>query len=416
MYLDQVLISDPPPRFARTTEPRWLAHDLCWQRLMNHFDQVPSLDKFKDGLLWASWTSSDMGISPPERSRPVRTDDSLIAPGFPCDFLTEKGPSFESFKRSLDLGKAQIALPRRRRRRVNSMNGTASVCDPFRVLPLELRLEIAQYLSTVDFLSLRFSSRAMAPLFDSQQFWRTRFRLYGERGFLNFLTKEDYKDWRLMYRSTHQIYAKNVVMSNWKDQWHQNEMIRDMCLINEAPGLLPAGKETRTQDLRYKLSTLKSFVCAPLSVAGLYIQLRFKGTENRCFRCSEPKHSRTSHTIIVPRRVLKIVVSVLNSYRRPYVTGLDFVHGCDQQITSFGYRVPGKQATVDLCDGSLRGFDVAFSLEGIHAIRAVTTNSDSILDKNWAGDLEDLFYSPSFQRLDAKSDIVTLSGEFLVSH
>lgn len=107
--------------------------------------------------------------------RAARIDGSLSVQDYPCDFLTAKGPSFKIFKRSLRLASAETTLQRRRRRRINSMNDTASVLDPFTLLSVELRIDIAQYLSTVDFLSLRLSSRAITPLFESQQFWRTGF-------------------------------------------------------------------------------------------------------------------------------------------------------------------------------------------------------------------------------------------------
>lgn len=118
-----------------------------------------------------------------------------------------------------------------------------------------------------------------------------------------------------------------------------------------------------------------------------------------------------SHTIIVPRRALKIAVSVFDS---EFITGLDLIHGSDKQVTSFGYRIPGKQTIVDLCGGSLTGFDIVSTDLGIHAIRAVTTKSGDIL-YNWAGNEQCGWPSPLVERLDAKFDLVTLSGEFRVS-
>lgn len=415
MYLNQVPISEPPPISARTREPWWLAHDLCWQRLMDHFDQVPSLDRFKEGLLNASVISLASGMSSSERSPPARTDGSFSVQDSPCNFLTEKGPSLETFKRSLRLGKAQAALLKCRRRSVNLMNGSLSVFDPFRLLPLELRLNIAQYLPTVDFLSLRLSSRAMTPLFESQQFWRTRFCVHGERGFLSFLKKTNCKDWRTMYRTTNRVRAENYAMSCIMDRWHESEMIRDMCLITGAPGLIPTNKEAQRQ-LHYKVDTVIYPHTDSTPKVATYRERRFGYIKNPHARTPKPRHPLISHTIIIPRRVLKIAVSVFN---KPYVTditGLDFIHGSDKpEVTSFGYRIPGKQTTVDLCGGSLVGFDVAFTCGGIQAIRAVATNSDGTL-YNWVGSKGRGWQTPSVERLDAESDIMILSGLFRVSN
>lgn len=75
----------------------------------------------------------------------------------------------------------------------------------FERIPLEIRLEIATYLSTVDFLNLRFCLRAMADIFEDQAFWKTRFFIHGDRGYLAFLTEDIQRarDWRLTYRCTH---------------------------------------------------------------------------------------------------------------------------------------------------------------------------------------------------------------------
>lgn len=62
--------------------------------------------------------------------------------------------------------------------------------DCFRLLPLEVRFEIAYLLPTPEYLSLRLASKAMIPIFESQKFWKTRFLVHCERGFLNYLWKK----------------------------------------------------------------------------------------------------------------------------------------------------------------------------------------------------------------------------------
>lgn len=115
--------------------------------------------------------------------------------------------------------------------------------DSFVSLPMELRFEIAVYLSTAEFFYLRLSSKAMAPLFDCEQLWRTRFLLHGKRGYLNFLTKDNYQDWRLLYRCTRSNFVWPIKLYDWRKQWLTNENIRDnYVMIEEASTALIDGK------------------------------------------------------------------------------------------------------------------------------------------------------------------------------
>ncbi|KAL3449390.1 hypothetical protein BJX65DRAFT_305953 [Aspergillus insuetus] len=60
----------------------------------------------------------------------------------------------------------------------------ASLTDSFARLPPELRLDIATYLSTADYLNLRLASRVMATIFHGNAFWKSRFqKQQGSRSF-----------------------------------------------------------------------------------------------------------------------------------------------------------------------------------------------------------------------------------------
>lgn len=82
--------------------------------------------------------------------------------------------------------------------------------DPFALLPEELCSAIAIYLSTPDALSLRCASRSFWLVFDSQQFWASRFM--GKASERSWLFEAAHgleapggirrRDWRGLYRRT----------------------------------------------------------------------------------------------------------------------------------------------------------------------------------------------------------------------
>lgn len=65
------------------------------------------------------------------------------------------------------------------------MSGHSTDCFVF--IPMEIRMQIAMYLATADFLALRHASRSMAKVFDIQSFWKSRFLVVQDRGFLAYL-------------------------------------------------------------------------------------------------------------------------------------------------------------------------------------------------------------------------------------
>jgi hypothetical protein len=112
---------------------------------------------------------------------------------------------------------------------------------------VEIREHIATYLPTVDFLALREASRSMTNLFHSQHFWRSRFSIGQERGFLRYLLRKPKPetDWRLLYMYTTDFpgYVLNTHPSirqptKTRLEIHTNsEAIRDRILMRMAPSM-----------------------------------------------------------------------------------------------------------------------------------------------------------------------------------
>ncbi|KAL4783786.1 hypothetical protein BJX76DRAFT_368145 [Aspergillus varians] len=80
--------------------------------------------------------------------------------------------------------------------------------DPFGRLAVELRENIATRLVTPDFLNLRLASRAMEPLFHGDYFWKSRFGVDGDRGYLGDVAVDGPVDWRRLYCTSSRTEAQ----------------------------------------------------------------------------------------------------------------------------------------------------------------------------------------------------------------
>ncbi|KAJ5608859.1 hypothetical protein N7528_009426 [Penicillium herquei] len=342
-----------------------------------------------------------------------------------------QAPSSESIMNMFDLDNAQKAPSRSGILEANFANAVDSNLDPFLLLPRELRLGIAQYLPTADFLNLRLSSKAMVSIFDSQVFWKTRFCLFSDLGLLDFLEGAKCTDWRLLYRSikTHQLWRKSRVLNDLWEQWIHNQMIRDMYMMTEAPGLVPLAENTRSPGLQWTVTQAAQqgfFDEDPPKIDGClrhFYRFGFYKTNDNCGKCLLLKHARHSQRITLRGRVVAVAVSVFTDVYATSITGLDFIYGYDdsEQVTSLGYRIPGKRIIFDLYGETLTGFDMRIEKGiGLLAIRPITTNSD--IHYNWAGLAHGQglsrpkIFALHFEQLDAESEVLAIYGTFDVSN
>ncbi|KAL5336536.1 hypothetical protein BJX70DRAFT_372262 [Aspergillus crustosus] len=105
-------------------------------------------------------------------------------------------PSFEELSNRAKACPQPRVRPRYSLRRSNGVARAPAwnSTDAFRLLPLELQEYVAILLSTHDFLNLRLVSRAMTGLFHDNHFWKSRFKVDGERGFFHHLLLESIAD------------------------------------------------------------------------------------------------------------------------------------------------------------------------------------------------------------------------------
>ena len=322
---------------------------------------------------------------------------------------------------------------------------TVSQTDVFLCLPLEIRTLIAGYLCTPDFLRLRLSSRAMALLFESQQFWRTRFLVHGERGYLHFLTdrQESYQGWRLLYRGTNSTHAWPLKFNDWKKQWLINQTIHDRYLMNvlEEEGLSPSltnnkaesnrpqwpwvqihWKRYLTQCQMYQRNFPYCNTLLPMPSPGLFGAQRL----GCCKSCGSFGHPPTNRKIMVAHPIIKIRFSVLVENERIFLTGFDLIHGSDIPDTSFGYKVPGREILSDLHGQPLRGFRIKTKVPSVaisDICPIIETSEGEDADHGWIGDHGSLVayrekagsITGSIRVPSGKENIVGISGYFQVS-
>ncbi|KAI9369387.1 hypothetical protein BJX61DRAFT_545605 [Aspergillus egyptiacus] len=164
----------------------FLFHECCWQAFQGYFQtEDVQYDRLYD-VLRKVMPFKGLNHAPysPSPLRPLRGADLLAT--------VKHAPT----------------PPRRSPRRTKCCLQNPS--DVFRRLPVEIKEEIASLLPLRDFLSLRHASRAMTPLFASNQFWRSRFRVGGERAYLQYLLRDPAVDgeqveWREIYQASSQF-------------------------------------------------------------------------------------------------------------------------------------------------------------------------------------------------------------------
>ncbi|OJJ45268.1 hypothetical protein ASPZODRAFT_561105 [Penicilliopsis zonata CBS 506.65] len=377
-------ISDTPVRH-RHKKPRknapnttHLIHTNCWRRLVSHFspDQL-SLDRLYEVLKDLPYFASNPGEA--------ETHLSYIDPHRLPDLKLE----------------TENALPTPSPEVQDSMS-RASADDRFAQLPVEMRLEIATHLSTSDYLTLRYCSRAMAAVFDIEAFWRTRFLVHEERGFVSYLF-DDYPAehrWRLLYHHTNlnkyidyinhlnhvnPVYCENCVNNVYcvghtdrvnqpshcfqamRRHWRINTNIYDRYYMTQQTSTVGLEMARKKGPLRWKKVFDDKYICERQKVYG--------NNRKACHRCLE-KHIYFKEKASFSSSVVQITFFVLFEGEDTYIAGLKLIHedSTGAPNIQLGYRIPGKQVTINLSpQQKLRGFILNTSAHGVHAIRSVTT-------------------------------------------
>lgn len=253
--------------------------------------------------------------------------------------------------------------------------------DCFGMLPAEIRTEISTYLETADMLHLRLASRVMATVFYSQPFWKSRFRIDRDRGYLAYLV-DDAKRLKKRYRKTNWMCLYHVTNRSRSDNYREEINLRES-IWNKNKWFQQTTTMVRGLD-----------ISPPADYSGMEVEM----TENwewkelqadvrrdNCYRpyrllCSPDRmHTQYVH---IPQSVEGIGISILQEMDVTYITGLELFCRNHRNIT-VGYKIPGAHVIVDVTD--LRGFTVAMSSGGIRALQLVTRSQAT----KWLGLLSD---------------------------
>jgi hypothetical protein len=278
-------------------------------------------------------------------------------------------------------------------------------------IPLEIRLEIATYLSTVDFLNLRLCSRAMADIFEDQAFWKTRFFIRGDRGYLAFLTEgiQRERDWRLIYRCTHNLSKLHPELRTRQQHWRHNIWLKDVSIMTREQNLRLQTQLGNIESLQWQKATGE--IRCHRGTRGLLNAANHK----LCSTCFT-KHETLTQSVPFSRDVLGLAISVLSDPRSDsdspltYVAGLELIYPSDMPNTVLGYRLPGNRIMIDLQARPLRGFEVMIGEGGV---RAILPLFDTI--NNWIGKPVDGLYLYGSVRISTDNEILGLSADFDVS-
>lgn len=247
--------------------------------------------------------------------------------------------------------------------------------DCFRRLPAEIQGEIAAYLETSDTFNLRLASRTMTAIFWSQAFWKTRFKINRDRGFLSYLIDsvkgsrrlQPNMNWRLLYHCTNTSKTYGSPIWNRNRIWFLNRWLAETTTMVMEPSVHEEKLNTADHwewkavqgDIRN--GTFFADTCDPDTSFRQFIYMPY------------------SHT--------RVNVSILREMDMTYITGMEFISQ-NQPNINVGYKTTGRQITMDI--KSLRGFEVAIGSGGIRALRFITNSNAS----KWLGNPTD----PKFPR------------------
>ncbi|CAG7942760.1 unnamed protein product [Penicillium salamii] len=269
------------------------------------------------------------------------------------------------------IGDATRKLRSIQRSRTLYRNLTSSI-DGFSMLPVEIRLEIASYLSTPDFFTLRTVSRGMAAIFSLQSFWRTKFLINGDRGFLSYLTEKSHDqrktNWRSMYRCTARCDTFDRFLQALLEIWRLNRWLVDRC------SMVQRLDDQSESDLQLEVSGQISWEVAPP-------ETHRDRWPRRAYSLNCP-FCPLSHAPVTQfaslKEIISLVVFVLyvppqnrEKRTRTWITGIDLISANAEKTITIGYRVPRSYVTLNLYQQRLRGFQICAGGGGIRAVRPI---------------------------------------------
>jgi len=255
--------------------------------------------------------------------------------------------------------------------------------DPFDLLPTELCSAIAAQLPTQAVLNARCASRSFWHVFNSQQFWASRFKgKTSERSWLfEAVQKAEsnsgarHRDWRWLYHRTIDAHL-SLAARNRKRVWglilHVADIL-DLCW-NELPSVLAS--PWRPPPLLEENSLGPSWILVAGGVRGWPEDLNPLQTG-----CSRSKVQRVA---IPTHGVSKLAASTVRLGSSVFISGLSLTT-TKGEVMRLGYRGAGGERSVQLHGSTLTGFNLAVGLGGIHGLQCIGDSSSGGQMSAWLG-------------------------------
>lgn len=249
--------------------------------------------------------------------------------------------------------------------------------DLFSQLPHELRTVIAAYLPTPDFLTGRLALRGLGDIFDSQQFWATRFLGHAAERSWFFETNEPFghkPDWRFLYKQTSDAHlSQSGGMRNRRRVWELAIRLKTVLALDPLDRLPPL--EDTTQGGNAEWTTAPAYICSPPP------EEPHKAFVRGCRILHKQRmllQSQETHR--------KIGLSFVQLGEHSYLSGLRFESG-NGKVVQVGYRAPTEQI-FELKSKTLTGIRLAIGPRGIQCLQFVTDGSGEC--SRWFGRPHDL--------------------------
>lgn len=281
--------------------------------------------------------------------------------------------------------------------------------DWFSRLPLELRSEVASYLPTADFLNGRLALRGLWDIFESQQFWSTRFLGHGaERSwvFESHDLARSGRDWRFLYRQTCDARAHHSGgLRNRRRVWELALLLNGILSLEPLVTTASVGYEAEDRTIdrferrwrRYGATdwvVAQADVCEPrdYSPHGVFTRGCCRLHKQRLRLDSVGNHTR-------------VALSFTQVGEYSYLCGLRLRYE-DGNSVQIGYRASTEQV-FELDLDNWYGFVLAIGPRGIRGLRFVIDGGRKC--SAWYGRHEDL---PRTHRLVSLEPIAALSLKF----
>lgn len=265
------------------------------------------------------------------------------------------------------------------------------ITDCFTSLPQELCTAIAICLPTIDVLRARLTSRAFWPIFYSQQFWASRFKMSSERSWLFEARGCLPRDWRWLFRRTTDARI-SLSLQNRRRIWGLLQGVLDALALswNELPpGLSPTWlPDPDLRETNYRTEAIGNL---------------WRDGRPRFLRPYEGCLIFRTQTIAVPDTLRRLSVYTQSFGDGIYIVGLSLATSSGN-IVRLGYSTPTQHST-EL--SQVWGFRLALGSRGVKALQCIT--GPTSLQSSWLGSPAD---TPRTERLVVGNRIAALEAAF----